>query len=73
MDFAVTEMQAAAKEDPGSWSLAETAQLFTDTGHYDRAIEAMKRSVPSYFAVDIPNVARASTGRRCSLVLTGAT
>ena len=53
MDFAVSEMQAAAKEDPGSWSLAETAELFTDTGHYDRAIETMKRSVPSYFAVDI--------------------
>jgi len=58
VDFAVTEMQAAAKEDPGSWSLAETAQLFTDTGHYDRAIETMKRSVPSYFAVDIPMLPR---------------
>ena len=58
MDFAVREMQAAAKEDPGSWSLAETAQLFTDTGHYDRAIETMKRSVPSYFAVDIPMLPR---------------
>jgi soluble lytic murein transglycosylase len=58
VDFAVSEMQAAAKEDPGSWSLAETAQLFTDTGHYDRAIETMKRSVPSYFAVDISMLPR---------------
>lgn len=58
VDFAATEMQAAAKEDPGSWSLAETAQLFTDTGHYDRAIETMKRSVPSYFAVDVSMLPR---------------
>jgi soluble lytic murein transglycosylase len=58
IDFAVNEMQAAAKEDPGSWALAQTAQLFTDTGHYDRAIEAMKRSVPSYFAVDITMLPR---------------
>jgi soluble lytic murein transglycosylase len=53
VDFAAVEMQAAAREDPGSWSLVETAELFTDTGHYDRAIETMKRSVPSYFAVDL--------------------
>ena len=59
VDFAVSEMQSAAKEEPGSWSLAETAQLFSDTGHYDRAIETMKRSVPSYFAVDIPMLPRA--------------
>lgn len=58
VDFAASEMQAAAKEDPGSWALAETAELFTDTGHYDRAIETMKRSVPSYFAVDISMLPR---------------
>lgn len=58
VDFAVNEMQAAAKEDPGSWALAQTAEIYTDTGHYDRAIEAMKRSVPSYFAVDIPMLPR---------------
>ncbi|HLZ42483.1 MAG TPA: transglycosylase SLT domain-containing protein [Candidatus Sulfotelmatobacter sp.] len=58
VDFAVRELQAAATDDPGSWAPAETAQLFTDTGHYDRAIETMKRSVPSYFAVDIPMLPR---------------
>jgi soluble lytic murein transglycosylase len=58
VDFAVSEMQAAAKEDPGTWSLEQTAQLFTDTGHYDRAIETMKRSVPSYFAVDLSMLPR---------------
>jgi len=58
VDLAVRELQAAASEENGSWAPAETAQLYTDTGHYDRAIEVMKRSVPSYFAVDIPNLPR---------------
>ncbi len=58
VDFAVRELQAAAADDPGNWAPAETAQLYTDTGHYDRAIEVMKHSVPSYFAVDIPMLPR---------------
>ncbi len=57
VDFAVRELQAAAGEG-GNWALAETAQLYTDTGHYDRAIEVMKHSVPSYFAVDFPTLPR---------------
>jgi soluble lytic murein transglycosylase len=59
VDLAVRELQAAATADSsGNWVPAETAQLYTDTGHYDRAIEVMKRSVPSYFAVDIPTLPR---------------
>jgi soluble lytic murein transglycosylase len=58
VDFAVRELQAASSDDKGNWELAETAQIYTDTGHYDRAIEVMKRSVPSYFAVDIPTLPR---------------
>ncbi len=58
IDFAVRELQAAASANAGNWGPAETAQLYTDTGHYDRAIEVMKRSVPSYFAVDIPTLPR---------------
>jgi soluble lytic murein transglycosylase len=58
VDLAVRELQAAAMTDGGNWGPAETAQLYTDTGHYDRAIELMKHSVPSYFAVDIPNLPR---------------
>jgi len=59
VDFAVRELQAAASADGGNWGPAETAQLYIDTGHYDRAIEVMKHSVPSYFAVDIPTLPRA--------------
>jgi soluble lytic murein transglycosylase len=58
VDFAVRELQAAAAKDAGSWSISETAQLYVETGHYDRAIEYMKRSSPNYFAVDIPDLPR---------------
>ena len=59
VDIAVRELQAAAKDDKdGNWAPTETAQLYTDTGHYDRAIEVMKHSVPSYFAVEIPTLPR---------------
>ncbi len=59
VDFAVRELQAAASVDGGNWAPAETAQLYAETGHYDRAIETMKRSAPNYFALDIPDLPRA--------------
>jgi len=58
VDFAVRELQAAASADGGNWAPAETAQLYAETGHYDRAIETMKRSAPNYFALDIPDLPR---------------
>jgi soluble lytic murein transglycosylase len=59
IDFAVRELQAASAADAGgNWGPAETAQLYIDTGYYDRAIEVMKRAVPSYFAVEIPTLPR---------------
>jgi soluble lytic murein transglycosylase len=58
IDFAVRELQAAAASDGGSWAPAETARLYVETGHYDRAIEYMKRSMPNYLALDIPDLPR---------------
>ncbi|HXY77944.1 MAG TPA: transglycosylase SLT domain-containing protein [Candidatus Acidoferrales bacterium] len=58
VDFALRELQSAAGDGGESWAVAATAQLCLDTGHYDRAIEVMKHSVPSYFAVDIPDLPR---------------
>jgi soluble lytic murein transglycosylase len=58
VDFAIRELQAAAAKDGGSWAPAEAAQLFVETGHYDRAIEYMKHSAPNYFALDIPDLPR---------------
>ena len=45
VDFAVRELQAAASADGGNWGPAETARLYTDTGHYrsrDRSDEAFR-------------------------------
>ena len=58
VDFAVRELQAAASADGGNWVASETAQLYLETGHYDRAIEVMKHSAPNYFALDIPDLPR---------------
>jgi soluble lytic murein transglycosylase len=58
VDFAVRELQVAAATGGGSWAPAETAQLYVETGHYDRAIEYMKHSAPNYFALDIPDLPR---------------
>ncbi len=58
VDFAVRELQAASAANGGNWGPSETAQLYLDTEHYDRAIETLKKAVPSYFAVDIPTLPR---------------
>lgn len=58
VDFAVREIQAASTEQGGSWGAAEIARLYSDSGRYDRAIEVMKRTVPNYFAVDVPELPR---------------
>jgi soluble lytic murein transglycosylase len=56
LDFAVREVQAAGANAP--WVPAEIARIYADSGRYDRAIGVMKRTVPSYFAVDIPELPR---------------
>jgi len=58
LDFAVRELQADASSEGGGWVPNEIARLCTDSGRYDRAIQVMKRTVPSYFAVDIPELPR---------------
>jgi soluble lytic murein transglycosylase len=58
VDLAVREVQAAATEQGGTWATAETARLYQDSGRYDRAIEVMKRNVPNYFAIDVPELPR---------------
>ena len=56
VDLAVRELQAAAAEDKGAWAPAETARIYQDIGRYDRAIQTMKRTVPNYFALEIPEL-----------------
>jgi len=57
-DMAVRELQAAAAEESGTWAPPEMARVYQDGGRYDRGIEIMKRSMPNYFAVDLPDMPR---------------
>ena len=57
-DQAVRELQAAASEEGGTWAPPEQAKVYQDGGRYDRGIEVMKRSVPNYFAVGLPDLPR---------------
>ena len=58
-DLAVREVQAAGQEEETSlWVPVEMARIYQSTGRYDRALGLMKRSVPNYFAVDVPELPR---------------
>lgn len=58
LDFALRELQAAAKDQPGNWLPPETAHFYQDAGRYDAAVETMKHTVPNYFALDLPSLPR---------------
>ncbi|HZQ91006.1 MAG TPA: transglycosylase SLT domain-containing protein [Terriglobales bacterium] len=58
-DYAVKELQAAAGEDDNTaWVAREIARVYEDAGRYDRALQTLKRAVPSYFAVEIAALPR---------------
>lgn len=58
VDFAMRELQAASDEDKGTWYPVEAAKLYQHAGRYDLAIEALKRAVPNYFALDLSSLPR---------------
>ena len=58
LDFAIRELKAAAEKDQGSWLPAEIARMYRDADRYDAAVEALKRAVPNYFAVDLSSLPR---------------
>ncbi len=58
LDFAVRELKAAAEEENGGWLPAELARMYMDVGRYDVAVETMKHTVPSYFALDLSALPR---------------
>ncbi|HWR16754.1 MAG TPA: transglycosylase SLT domain-containing protein [Terriglobales bacterium] len=51
-DFAVKEIQRASAGDSTDWRAGEIARLYQESGGYHRALNYMKRAVPSYFALD---------------------
>lgn len=51
-DFAIKELQKAAPKEGPDWTAAEIARLYQESGGYNRALNYMKRTVPSYFSLD---------------------
>ncbi|MFB3815879.1 MAG: transglycosylase SLT domain-containing protein [Terriglobales bacterium] len=56
-EFAVNELRAAAA-DGASWASIEVARLYLDGGRYDRALQTLKRAVPSYYELPITALPR---------------
>jgi soluble lytic murein transglycosylase len=50
-DFAVKELQKVSSSDT-DWTTAEIARLYQESGGYHRALNYMKRTVPTYFSLD---------------------
>jgi peptidoglycan lytic transglycosylase len=52
-DFAVKELQrASSSSDNADWTAGEIARLYQESGGYHRALNYLKRTVPSYFSMD---------------------
>jgi len=51
-DYAVKELQKAAPKDGPDWTAGEIARLYQESGGYHRALNYMKRTVPTYFSLD---------------------
>ena len=50
-DYAVKELQKVPSGDT-DWTAGEIARIYQDSGGYYRALNYMKRTVPSYFSLD---------------------
>ncbi len=56
-DFAVKEMQATTNGTP-PWLAKSLSELYLGQGSYIHSIETLKRTVPSYFSSEIPQIPR---------------
>jgi peptidoglycan lytic transglycosylase len=52
LDLAVRELQAGTNSGP-SWEMVEIARMYTAAGEYYRALQALKRAISGYFAMDV--------------------
>ncbi|HTS35177.1 MAG TPA: transglycosylase SLT domain-containing protein, partial [Candidatus Solibacter sp.] len=52
LDLAVRELQAGTSSGP-SWEMVEIARMYTGAGEYYRALQALKKAVNGYFAMDM--------------------
>ena len=52
LDLAVRELQAGTNSGP-SWEMVEIARMYTAAGEYYRALQALKKAINGYFAMDM--------------------
>jgi soluble lytic murein transglycosylase len=59
-DFAIRELQTAAAEEEKNnvWPQIEIARVYLDMDRNDRALQTLKRAVPSYSAMEISELPR---------------
>ncbi|ABF41692.1 Lytic transglycosylase, catalytic [Candidatus Koribacter versatilis Ellin345] len=53
IDFAVKELQAVPGAGSGNWASLQVARIYTDAGQPHRALQYLKKTVPSYTAQEI--------------------
>ncbi|MGA2903020.1 MAG: transglycosylase SLT domain-containing protein [Candidatus Korobacteraceae bacterium] len=51
-DLAVRELEAGSSTGP-CWEMLEVAKIYTSGGEYYRALQALKRAISGYFAMDV--------------------
>ncbi len=52
IDLAVRELQAGSSTGP-SWEMLEISRIYSSGGDYFRALQALKRAIAGYFAMDV--------------------
>lgn len=52
-DFAVKELQAAEGGSGANWASLQIARVYSNAGKYHRALQMLKRAVPSYYSVEL--------------------
>lgn len=58
-EFAVKELQAAEGGSGANWATLEIARVYSSAGKYHRALQMLKRSVPTYYSVELSELPRA--------------
>lgn len=57
-DFAVKELQAADGGSGANWATLQIARIYRDAGMHYRALQFLKRAVPSYYSLDLSQLPR---------------
>lgn len=58
IDFAAKELRTAVADGGAGWATREIARMYRDLGKYDRALQTLKRAVPSYYSLEIESLPR---------------